>query len=146
MPFAAAETELHAEYRAKRKRGERVSGQWLRISMKRLVREHYGDDAADGFKASKLWLRHFARRFGISLRRKSNAKAEPVEVRLPKIKRWHARLRRRLKRGDRIDPVYGLPHGRGDGRVARAARQPGALDQRKAPRRAASRRGRSASS
>ena len=76
--------------------------------MKRLVREHYGDDAADGFKASKLWLRHFARRFGISLRRKSNAKAEPVEVRLPKIKRWHARLRRRLKRGDRIDPVYGL--------------------------------------
>ena len=82
--------------------------------MKRLVREHYGDDAADTFKASKLWLIQFARRFGISLRRKSNAKAEPVEVRLPKIKRWHARLRRRLKRGDTIDPVYGrwLPRNR----------------------------------
>ena len=114
VPFAAAETELHAGYRAKRRGGERVSGQWLRISMKRLVREFYGDDAADGFKASKLWLRQFARRFGISLRRKSNAKAEPVEMRLPKIKRWHARLRRRLKRGGAVHPVYGrwLPRNR----------------------------------
>lgn len=37
------------------------------------------------------------------------------QVRLPKIKRWHARLRRRLKRGSvAIDPVYGrwLPRNR----------------------------------
>ena len=114
VPFAAAEAETHAGYRAKRIRGERVPGQWLRVTMKRNVREFYGDDAAAGFKASKLWLLHFARRFGISLRRKSNAKAEPVEVRLPKIKRWHARLRRRLKRGRAVDPVYGrwLPRNR----------------------------------
>ena len=35
-------------------------------------------------------------------------------VRLPKIRRWHARLRRRLKRGDTVDPKWGrwLPRNR----------------------------------
>ena len=115
-PFAAAEVELHAEYRirrrgdgASRKGGERVTGHWLRIRMKQLVRQHYGDDAADGFKASSFWLRGFARCFGISLRAKSNSRAEAIEVRLPKIRRWHARLRRRLKRGpaDKLDSKWG---------------------------------------
>jgi hypothetical protein len=115
-PFAAAEVELHAEYRvrrrgdgASRKGGERVTGHWFRIRMKQLVRQHYGDDAADGFKASPLWLRGFARCFGISLRAKSNSRAEAIEVRLPKIRRWHARLRRRLKRGpsDTLDSKWG---------------------------------------
>jgi hypothetical protein len=112
--FAAAREELHRMYREKRARGERVTGPWLRISMKRLVRKYYGDDAADGFKATKGWLRNFACDYNISLRRKSNNKSEPIEVRLPKIKRWHARLRRRLKRGATIDPVYGrwLPRNR----------------------------------
>lgn len=131
-PFAACEVELHALYRKRRRGdgeaagassnggqrgGQRVSGMWLRIQMKRLVRKHCGDHAADGFKASKFWLRNFARRFGMSLRRKSNSKAEPIAVRLPKIKRWHARLRRRLKRVGRsgtVDPVWGrwLPRNR----------------------------------
>ena len=96
VPFAACEVELHAKYRLRRrgdgdkhKGGQRVTGHWLRIQMKRLVRLHYGDHAAGCFKASKFWLRNFSRRFGISLRRKSNSKAEPIEVRLPKIQRWH---------------------------------------------------------
>ena len=108
-PFAACELELHALYRLRRrgngagnKGGERVTGLWLRITMKRLVRKHCGDHAADCFKACKKWLRNFARRFGMSLRRKSNSKAEPVEARLPKIRRWHARLRRRLKRDGKL--------------------------------------------
>ena len=115
-PFAAVEMELHKRYREKRKRGERVWGQWLRVSMKRLVRELGGDAAAASFKATKWWLRSFARRFGMSLRRKSNSRAESVLVRLPKIKRWHARLRRRLGRGpaERLDPKWGrwLPEDR----------------------------------
>ena len=125
-PFAAAELELHKRYRLRRrgdggerKGGERVTGCWLRITMKRLVREFYGDNAANGFKASRNWLRNFSRHFGISLRRKTNSKAEPVEVRLPKIKRWHARLRRRLQRRGRdstvaLDPKWGrwLPQNR----------------------------------
>ena len=115
-PFAAVEVETHKHYRDRRKRGERVSGQWLRVTMKRLVRKLCGDAAADSFKASKWWLRSFARRFGISLRRKSNSRAESVLVRLPKIKRWHARLRRRLRRGpaEQLDPKWGrwLPRNR----------------------------------
>ena len=115
-PFAAVEVELHKRYRDKRTRGERVTGQWLRVSMKRLVREFAGADVADGFKASKWWLRSFARRFGMSLRRKSNSRAESVLVRLPKIKRWHARLRRRLRGGpqEKLDPKWGrwLPRNR----------------------------------
>ena len=115
-PFAACELELHGKYRLKRrgdgetqKGGQRVTGHWLRIQMKRLVRQHYGDHAADCFKASKRWLRNFARRFGISLRRKSNSKAEAIEVRLPKIRRWHARLRRRVRRGpaEKLHPKWG---------------------------------------
>ena len=86
--FGACEVELHALYRRRRRGdsegttsssaqrgGERVSGQWLRIQMKRLVRKHCGDHAVAGFKASKWWLRNFARRFGISLRRKSNSRS-----------------------------------------------------------------------
>jgi len=118
--------ELHGLYRlrrrgdgAEKKGGQRVTGLWLRIQMKRLVRKHCGDHAADCFKASRHWLQNFARRFGISWRRKSNTKAEPVEVRLPKIRRWHARLRRRLKRrgkqsGTTLHPKWGrwLPRNR----------------------------------
>ena len=115
-PFAAVEVEVHKRYRDKRKRGERVTGQWLRVTMKRLVREFCGDAAADSFKATKWWLRSFARRFGISLRRKSNSRAESVLVCLPKIKRWHARLRRRLRRApaEQLDPRWGrwLPRNR----------------------------------
>ena len=112
--FAAAREQLHHMYREKRARGERVTGPWLRVSMKRLVRKYYGGDVADSFKADKGWLRNYARYYGIALRRKSNTKSEPIEMRLPKIKRWHARLRRRLKRGQCVDPVYGrwLPHNR----------------------------------
>ena len=47
VPFAACEVELHAKYRARRrgdgnkeKGGQRVTGHWLRIQMKRLVRLH----------------------------------------------------------------------------------------------------------
>ena len=108
-PFAACELELHGLYRLRRRGdgaqnhgGQRVTGLWLRIQMKRLVRKHCGDHAAGCFKASVYWLHNFARRFGMSLRRKTNSKAEPVEVRLPKIRRWHARLRRRLKRDGKL--------------------------------------------
>jgi hypothetical protein len=81
-PFAACEIELHGLYRRRRRGtaaaasdggssarrgGQRVTGMWLRIQMKRLIRKHCGDHAADSFKATKWWLRNFARRFGISL-------------------------------------------------------------------------------
>lgn len=55
--FAAAEGALHKLYREKRAKGIRVKGHFLRISMKRFVRDIYGEAAAAHFKASKSWLR-----------------------------------------------------------------------------------------
>ena len=89
-----------AIYREKRRKGLRISGHFLRITMKRIVQQHYGTTDAS-FKASSCWLSLFARHFSISLRRKTNKKHLSVEERLPKCQRWHARFRRRLKGGTR---------------------------------------------
>ena len=58
--------------------------------MKVQVREMYGESALANFKASKRWLRSFAKRWGVSLRRKSKKKPVSAEERLPKLRRWHA--------------------------------------------------------
>ena len=98
-PFAAAEAEVHAIYREKRDKGLPTTGHYLRVTMKKTLRKHYGSDAADSFKASRCWLSGFTRYFEMSLRRKTNKKHMSVEERLPKCKRWHARFRRRLGAG-----------------------------------------------
>ena len=114
--YAALQVELHKLYRVRRLAGKRTSGFWLRKKMKILVCVHASDDAAKSFKASTFWLRGWARRFGVSLRRKSNNRSESLELRLPRIKRWHARLRRRLRGGppQKLHPKWGrwLPHNR----------------------------------
>ena len=115
-PFAAAEAEVHALYREKRKKGLPVTAHYLRVQMKTTVRKHYGMVACDTFKASGRWLQKFARHFEMSLRRKTNKKHLSVEERLPKCKRWHARFRRRLQGGpkSKLDPKWGrwLPEDR----------------------------------
>jgi len=58
--------------------------------------EAYGDGAADSFKASKKWLQRFAKRRSVSLKRKSNKKSISALERLPKLRRWFARFRRRI--------------------------------------------------
>jgi hypothetical protein len=97
--FAPAEAELFSMFKAHRTRGRRVNERWLCIQMRKLIRLHYGDEAADNFKGSYGWIERFASRFDIALRRANNSKNQSVAERLPKIKRWHARLRRRLKVG-----------------------------------------------
>jgi hypothetical protein len=44
--FAPAETELFSMFQAHRKRGLRVNERWLCVQMKKLIRTHYGDEAA----------------------------------------------------------------------------------------------------
>lgn len=112
--YAAAEEELMLLFRRERKAGRRINERWFRINMVSLVRKHYGDEPADLFRASYGWLMRLAHRQGISLRRSNNHKNESVEARLGKIKRFHARLRLRLKAGGRIHPVWGrwLPENR----------------------------------
>lgn len=116
VPFAAAEAELYAMFKARRRAGQRVQERWLVINMRKLIRTHYGDEPAKQFKGSYGWVFRLARRHNISLRRANNHKHQSVEERLPKIKRWHARLRRRLKTGpkSRLHPKWGrwLPENR----------------------------------
>ena len=93
-----------------------MTERWLAVRMKQLVRSQYGNEPADKFRASYGWLGRFASRYNLSLRRANNHKHQSVEVRLPKIKRWHARFRRRLKacNPETLHPKWGrwLPRDR----------------------------------
>lgn len=107
--FVAAEHELVSQFKEQRRKGIRVNERWLCVTIRKLIREHYGGEAADLFKASYGWVWRFAHRNGLSLRRANNHKHAPVSVRVPRIQRWHARLRRRLKDAPqgRLHPKWG---------------------------------------
>ena len=79
--YASAEVEVFGEYKAKRAKGLRITAKILRALMKRTVRKHYGDMAADSFKASRHWLGNFARNYSITWRRKTNKKNVSIEMR-----------------------------------------------------------------
>jgi hypothetical protein len=72
----------------------------VRALMIKYIKEHYDDSARETFKASNRWLAAFSFRCGLSYRRKSNKKPTSAAERVPKLQRWHARLRRRLQRGE----------------------------------------------
>ena len=107
--FPLAEAELYAQFKVRRSKGLRVLERWLVINMRKLIRKYYGDEMADKFKGSYGWVGKYAARHDISLRRRTNHKNTSVEERLPIIKRWHARLRRRLKTGpnQNLHPKWG---------------------------------------
>ena len=96
--FPLAEADTYTACKEHRTNGLRVTARFLRVAMRRSILEHYGEVAAASFRASHRWLQAFARRHRLSLRRKTNSKHVPIEARLAKCKRWHARFRRRLRR------------------------------------------------
>ena len=95
--FPLAEADTHAVYEKRRANGMRVTARFLRVAMRRSILDRHGEEVASSFRASHRWLQAFARRHHVSLRRKTNCKHMPVESRLAKCKRWHARFRRRLR-------------------------------------------------
>ena len=104
--FPLAEAATYAVCKEHRTNGLRITARFLRVAMRRSILEHYGDMAATSFRASHRWLQAFARRHRLSLRRKTNSKHMPVEARLAKCKRWHARFRRRLRRASSTAPLH----------------------------------------
>ena len=96
--FPLAEADTYTACKEHRTNGLRVTARFLRVAMRRSILEHYDEVAAASFRASHRWLQAFARRHRLSLRRKTNSKHMPIESRLAKCKRWHARFRRRLRR------------------------------------------------
>lgn len=95
--YFAAEAELLNMLKEARSKELKLTERWLKINMKRVIGTHYGSEAAERFRGSYGWLHRFCARNNLSLRRTTNKKHESLEIRLPKIKRWHARLRMRLK-------------------------------------------------
>lgn len=107
--FPAEEQLLLAGFRARRRTGMPVRGAWLQFEMRRLVRSAL-DEQDDGnsdaeideivrcldFKASKGWLRGFLQRHRLVSRRATRKKNKALD--LDAIRRYHALLRRRLKR------------------------------------------------
>ena len=112
--FHIAEVETHQLYKLHRSQGRRVSGHWLTVQMKKQVKTIYGDFVHSTFRASRGWFNAFLSRFRITLRKQTNTKAKSVEQRKAGIQQWHARLRRRIKRGTDVHPKWGrwLPENR----------------------------------
>lgn len=114
--YAAVEEELFSRFKSERSRGRRINERWFRVMMVSLVTKHYGEEPGSRFKATHGWLIKFAQRYGITLRRANNHKHQSVEMRIAKIKRFHARLRRRLMDAPphRLHPKWGrwLPQNR----------------------------------
>ncbi len=117
--YALAEQVVYDKIMSTRKEGGRVSGhtirRWIRAEVKldheRLKRMRLISSSID-FKASNRWLSRFTRSFNLSLRRKTNCKSVSIDKRLPKIKRFHARLKLRLQRrsnepGEKFDVCFG---------------------------------------
>lgn len=93
--FHLCEKALHKSFLLQRKKGRGIGPQWIRQSMLKQVR----DKKPDGwrlFSARRGWLARFAKRFNLCLRRKTNCKRVPIEVRVPHLKRWFAVFRQHL--------------------------------------------------
>ena len=92
--FPRAESELHKLFRAKRKRGLKVSTLWLCLTMSGLVKQLYPDDPRAGtFTPSWRFMGKWAKKWSVATRRRSNSKNQSIEERLPKIQRFHKALR-----------------------------------------------------
>lgn len=100
--FQKAELALYGEFRDKRAVGVKITGLWLRLRFKCLVHDMH----AKTVKGTRAWLYRFSNRFRVTARRRTAYKV-PVKDRLAKIKRWHARLQCRLKRGQQVHPADG---------------------------------------
>ena len=104
--FPLAEADTYTVWKEHRTKGLRITARFLRAAMRRSILERYGEVAATSFRASHRWLQGFAQRHCLSLRRKTNSKHTPVEAKLAKCKRWHARFRRRLRQSSSVATLH----------------------------------------
>ena len=61
----------------------------------------------EGVRAEVQLLNRFKGYWGISSRCRTEKKSEPMELKLPRVRTWHARLRLRLKRGAQQHLIWG---------------------------------------
>ena len=86
--YHAQEIQLNKRFTERRAEGHRVTGRWLKATMKQIVRVDLPDlDTHNKFKS--CWLNNFCRRFKISWQRRTNQKNKGVMKRLNKAKSYH---------------------------------------------------------
>ena len=90
--FPACEAVVFEEFQDVRTKGKQVGPKWLRQRMRREVAKQQ-PMGWRLFTSSCGWLWRFTKRFKIVIRRKTNTKREPIEKRVPKLKRWFATKR-----------------------------------------------------
>ena len=93
--FPDIELKLFHAIQKRRCEGTRTTTAWLRGMMLAEVRKVH---SSTPFKASKKWIRSFLRRYGLSVRRKTNGNHLSIQQRLPNIQQWHRNLRARLRK------------------------------------------------
>ena len=94
----AMERALDARFKARRKRGCRVSARWLTHTARHIMTEMYPADVAARFKGGRTWRLRWRSRFGKSIRKKSNVKNTTWEDTEPILQLYFRNLRRRLQR------------------------------------------------
>lgn len=98
-PWPHMEETLAADIRKRIEKGLSVTGDFIRIHAKQLIRTSYGDAEAEKFKGSCHWLFNFTRRQSFRWRVVTNVKDAGVVERLPKVIKWIENLKKRLSRG-----------------------------------------------
>jgi len=107
--YAAAEALVFGKFLAARKKNKAISGQTLKVWMRKAVKDVYvGDLRAAEFKASAGWLTKFKARNNIVTRRRTNKKVVAIEARLPAVQKFHRDLRAFVSEpGGAAHEVYG---------------------------------------
>ena len=86
--YHAQEVELYKLFTERRARKHRVTGRWIKATIKHLIRENLPDvDTSNKFKFQ--WLQAFCTRWRISFQRRTNKKNKGVMERLNAAKRYH---------------------------------------------------------
>ena len=100
--FAKEEQLLFEMMRELRKKGKKVTCGLIKLKMVQLVRNktfmtENNERWYENFKGSTTWLYRFSNRHNLVVRRKTNTKAKNIEEILPKLRKFHARLRHRVR-------------------------------------------------
>ena len=121
--FPKAEREMYVLFRAKRKRGLKLSTLWLCVTITGLIKKLHRDDPRAGtFTPTRHYVGKWTKTFRVATTRRSNSKNQSVEERLPKIQRFHKSLRGLMQS---TAPVSRGSNGAGAGGVSGIA-SPGA--------------------
>ena len=91
---------------AKRSQGFRVGPRWLRATYKREVRTHYDNPQSRMFKCSYSFLDKWRRKYGISIRRRTNTKRKPPEAIKPQLIAMHVGFKKRVSCEGKGKPTY----------------------------------------